>query len=248
MAEVNPAAPEFDLLPKDLPITFMPLETVWPDGKADTTRRATVGSVASGYTRFQRGDVILPKITPTFEAGRVFVANIETPVGAATTEVHGLRARPGVDSRFLSYACRSQLFLQEGHKSLQGVGNLRRVSPDFVSSFPVVEFSSDEQCAIADYLDRETALIDTLIVKQEQLIATLREHHSATITRVITKGLDPRANIAETGDPSIGAAPSHWRLCRLKHVAASIIGLTYSPDDIVDSASEGMLVVRAGNI
>lgn len=37
------------------------------------------------------------------------------------------------------------------------------------------------QAAIADYLDRETAQIDTLIAKQEQLIATLRERRVATI-------------------------------------------------------------------
>lgn len=42
-----------------------------------------------------------------------------------------------------------------------------------------------EQRAIADYLDHETAQIDTLIVKQEQLIATLRERRTAMIDEVL---------------------------------------------------------------
>ena len=43
---------------------------------------------------------------------------------------------------------------------------------------------------IVDFLDRETAKIDALIGKQEQLIATLREDRTATITHAVTKGLD----------------------------------------------------------
>ena len=46
----------------------------------------------------------------------------------------------------------------------------------------------------SDFLDRETAKIDALIGKQEQLIATLREDRTATITHAVTKGLDPMSS------------------------------------------------------
>ena len=39
----------------------------------------------------------------------------------------------------------------------------------------------DEQRAIADYLDRETARIDTLIEEQQRLIEMLRERREATV-------------------------------------------------------------------
>lgn len=42
--------------------------------------------------------------------------------------------------------------------------------------------------------------------------------------------------------------PEHWRLLRMKNIGRALIGLTYSPDDIVDSKHEGTLVIRAGNI
>ena len=48
-----------------------------------------------------------------------------------------------------------------------------------------------EQDKIVAFLDAETAKIDALIGKQEQLIATLREDRTATITHAVTKGLDP---------------------------------------------------------
>ena len=47
-----------------------------------------------------------------------------------------------------------------------------------------------EQRTTAQFFDSETAKIDALIGKQEQLIATLREDRTATITHAVTKGLD----------------------------------------------------------
>lgn len=45
----------------------------------------------------------------------------------------------------------------------------------------------------------------------------------------------------------LGEIPSHWELSRLKNLGKAIIGLTYSPDNIVD-ANEGILVLRSSNI
>ncbi|MBS1905722.1 MAG: restriction endonuclease subunit S [Actinobacteria bacterium] len=50
---------------------------------------------------------------------------------------------------------------------------------------------SDEQTQIADYLDRETARIDTLIAKQEQLIARLRERRIAAVSETALAGFNP---------------------------------------------------------
>lgn len=67
-----------------------------------------------------------------------------------------------------------------------------------------------EQEIITGFLDRETAKIDALIAKQEQLIATLREDRTATITHAITKGIDPNAEMKDSGVEWIGSVPAHW--------------------------------------
>jgi len=67
-----------------------------------------------------------------------------------------------------------------------------------------------EQHAIVRFLDRQTAKIDALIAKQEQLIATLREDRTATITHAVTKGLDPNVEMQESGVEWLGMMPSHW--------------------------------------
>jgi len=48
-----------------------------------------------------------------------------------------------------------------------------------------------EQRVIAAFLDRETARIDALLEKKDQLLKLLQEKRTALITRAVTRGLDP---------------------------------------------------------
>jgi type I restriction enzyme S subunit len=67
-----------------------------------------------------------------------------------------------------------------------------------------------EQSAIASYLDRETAQIDTLIAKQEQLISTLRERRGALTVALATGGTDSGCKVIETGLSWLQHRPAHW--------------------------------------
>src|SRR5699024_925375 len=69
----------------------------------------------------------------------------------------------------------------EGATTLQGVGNLRRVPPEWLEAVPAPVTALNEQRAIADFLDRETAKIDLLIEKQIALIDRLRERRVAAV-------------------------------------------------------------------
>lgn len=80
---------------------------------------------------------------------------------------------------------------------------------------------NSEQQAIVTFLDLETAKIDALIARQEQLIATLREDRAATITHAVTKGLDPDIQVAQSGVEWLGEMPRHWVASRLKNVIKS---------------------------
>lgn len=70
----------------------------------------------------------------------------------------------------------------------------------------------EEQLAIADYLDRETAEIDAFIADQEELIALLNERRTATITQAVATGLDPDAPMKNS---PWGFVPSHWSAMKL---------------------------------
>ena len=83
-----------------------------------------------------------------------------------------------------------------------------------------------EQRAIAAYLDRETARIDALVAKKEQLIDLLQEQRAALITRAVTKGLDPHVSMKDSGVEWLGEIPAHWEVKPLKAVSGLQTGLT----------------------
>ena len=67
-----------------------------------------------------------------------------------------------------------------------------------------------QQRAIADYLDRETARLDALVAAKERVLGLLAEKRRALITRAVTRGLDGRAPLRDSGTPWLGEIPAYW--------------------------------------
>jgi type I restriction enzyme S subunit len=103
-----------------------------------------------------------------------------------------------------------------------------------------------EQAQIANFLDGETAKIDALIAKQEQLIATLREDRTATITHAVTKGLDPGVEKRNTGSDWLSELPCDWSITRLKWMASLITSGSRGWAQYY--ADNGDYFVRIGNL
>ena len=88
------------------------------------------------------------------------------------------------------------------------------------------------QRRIADYLDRETARIDSLIAEKERMLALLEEKRSALISRLVTRGLNPDTPLKPSGQEWLGDIPAHWEICQLKRTwASSDYGLSDSIRD-----------------
>ena len=77
----------------------------------------------------------------------------------------------------------------------------------------------NEQQKIANFLDHETAKIDTLIEKQQQLIKLLKEKRQAVISHAVTKGLNPNAPMRDSGVEWLGEVPEHWEVGKLGYFA-----------------------------
>jgi len=104
-----------------------------------------------------------------------------------------------------------------------------------------------EQQQISDYLDYKTSKVDTLIEKTQQKIGLLKEQRTSLINTTVTKGLNPDVDMKDSGVEWIGEIPSEWEVVKLKFVGKVIIGLSYSPDNVVDEG-EGTLVMRSTNV
>ena len=110
--------------------------------------------------------------------------------GLGVSKYHGIvspayfvcRPRKGVESRFLHYMLRSVPYLAE----LTRVSKFMPPSQfdilwDDLRLVPILLPPSEEQRAIADYLDAETARIDALIAKKRRLIELLDERRTSMI-------------------------------------------------------------------
>ena len=89
-----------------------------------------------------------------------------------------------------------------------------------------------EQQEIVDYLDHKTQQIDSFIEKTNEKIEILKEQRIAIINQVVTKGLDPDAEMKDSGVEWIGEIPVGWEVKKIKHVAKIITGNT--PSKIID--------------
>ena len=80
--------------------------------------------------------------------------------------------------------------------------------------FPVPELN--EQCRIADYLDRKCSQIDAIIARQQEVIEKLKAYKLSVITEAVTKGLNPDVPMKDSGVEWIGEVPEHWDILKLQ--------------------------------
>lgn len=84
---------------------------------------------------------------------------------------------------------------------------------------------------IVSFLDHETAKIDKLIAKQQQLIELLKEKRQAVISHAVTKGLNPDVPMKDSGVEWLGEVPAHWEVVCIKHLTAVKRGASPRPID-----------------
>ena len=101
--------------------------------------------------------------------------------------------------------------------------------------------SKNEQNAIANYLDHKTTQIDTLIAKKEQFISLLQEERTAVINQAVTKGLDPKVKMKDSGIEWLGEIPEHWEVAKFNLYVSIRHGHQFMNHDFTD---DGVKVVK----
>lgn len=128
-----------------------------------------------------------------------------------------MRCKKSYNPYFLLNYLRSDSF----RKSVQlswTFGTQQNIGMNTLENLTVCFPPFEEQQKIANFLDHETAKIDTLIAKQEKLIELLKEKRQAVISHAVTKGLNPDAPMKDSGVEWLGEVPEHWVVCCLKHI------------------------------
>ena len=140
------------------------------------------------YKVCRKGDVVFNKMK--IRSGAMGVAPED---GLVTYHYEVMRPRGGMDPRYIVHLMKSSWFTSELVARERGIsaggehGGIRTTEVPFtvLRMIDVLLPEIDEQRAVANYLDRETARIDTLIEEQQRLIEMLRERRAAAIEEAV---------------------------------------------------------------
>ena len=133
--------------------------------------------------------------------------------GAVSSTMAKIFPDKKLDKRFCFFLCKTIEPILREHTIGMGIPHVNaNILKNIVCPSPL----KNEQTAIATFLDHKTAKIDELIKKNETLVELLKEKRQAIISHAVTKGLDPNANMKNSGVEWIGEIPQGWEVKRLK--------------------------------
>ncbi len=185
IARINPTK-DSSLKESEENIVFLPMEKVKEDGSFEDDLTKPVKELWNGYTYFEKGDILIAKITPCFENGKgALLSNLKTNFGFGSTEFHVIRVN-SANPNFVFYVTRSHAFMKTGEALMTGAAGQKRVPTDFISEFTFAIPSNDEQQSIVQHIETECSRIDFKKARTEELIELLTEYRTALISEVVT--------------------------------------------------------------
>jgi type I restriction enzyme S subunit len=138
-----------------------------------------------------------------------------------------LQPKPSTDGRFLAWWCR-HAFAVGLFASVSTGANIFHVSAERVRALPMTHLPLQQQRAIAEFLDTETARIDALITKKRRMIDLLEERKAATMLAAAGGRLTHAGPFERSALAWLNERPTHWREALVRLVAKTGSGHTPS--------------------
>lgn len=154
-----------------------------------------------------------------------------SPLDGSVSLISIVMTPKSISPKFAHHLLRSYPFQEEFYRYGKGiVADLWSTNSSEMKNILMPDIPDDEEEAIANFLDHETAKIDTLIKKQQQLIKLLKEKRQAAISHVVTKGLNSNTPMRNSGVDWLGKVPEHWRDTEIRYIARQMGGGTPSKE------------------
>ena len=177
--------------------------------------------------RLKRGDLLLEKSGGGEKTLVGQVVLFDKDFDAVTSNfVAKMSPLEAFESRYLNYVFSRFYFENLNSCSIKQNTGIQNLDSAAYLSEKIGIPKKEEQQKIANFLDHETAKIDTLIAKQQELIKLLKEKRQAVISHAVTKGLNPNAPMRDSGVEWLGDVPQHWNLPKLKWISKTESGGT----------------------
>ncbi|ENV70700.1 restriction endonuclease subunit S [Acinetobacter towneri] len=193
----------------------------------------------------EKGDILLSRVG-TIGEGCIVDVDFEFSIFVSLTHLR-LIQKVCVNEFFIYLTESSYIKALHGAVTLVG-GGVGNLNVNDLREYKLPIPSVSEQIQIANFLDHETAKIDSLIEKQQKLIELLKEKRQAVISHAVTKGLNPDVPMKDSGVEWLGQVPEHWEIPRLKQLVRYGSSISYGIVQPGDALEEGVPFIQTTNI
>jgi len=204
-------------------VAFIPMEAI-PDNGVFTGYEIRDVDEVKSYVYCEPGDILLAKITPSFENGKQGIVPEDIPVkfALATTEVYPIKCN-SVDKLFLFYLLKYPPIRNKLVSLMRGTTGRRRVPREALEDTLLPYPSIREQRGISQIL----STIDEAIEGVDESVARLERLKRALMRELLTGRVRVREENGklvfhretEFQETEIGKIPREWKVVRFKEVA-----------------------------
>ena len=196
-------------------------------------RYLTTGNVGAGFYKEQGSGYISEKTFSELHClnvypGDLMISRLNEPIGRSciipdtesryVVAVDNVILRPNANynKKFIMYGMNADGYAEHANMIARGA-TMSRISRSQLGQFWLAFPNIEEQQAIADFLDKECAQIDSVAADLEKQIALLQQYKKSLITETVTKGLDKSVPMKDSGVEGFGEIPAHWDVEPIKY-------------------------------
>lgn len=179
---------------------------------ADSSKKDSSNTNKTAYKLVQPGDIAYNKMRAWQGAlGASSLRGIISPAYVV------MRPVVGANPLYFHNLYRTPMFAKEAERWSYGItSDMWSLRPEHFKLIGSVLPPPAEQAAIVRFLDHWNGRLEKAIRAKRRVIALLQEQKQAIIQRAVTRGLDPKAKLKDSGIAWLGEIPEHWNVRRFK--------------------------------
>lgn len=209
----------------------------------DADEESYVADTILNYTVVTPGTIMLNGLNLNFDfvSQRIGLVKETGVITSAYSAFKPISER--ITSEFATYLLKAY----DGCKAFHNMGGGVRKILNFseLKRHYVVYPDVNEQRRIVEFLDARCAEIETIISEIQAQIDVLEQYKRSVITETVTKGLNPDAEMKDSGIQWIGMMPSHWDCVRGKYILKYIQKPIREDDGVITCFRDGEVTLRS---
>lgn len=124
--------------------------------------------------------------------------------------------------------------------------NLRHsLTEEQLGAIPTIVPPLQEQKRIAQFLNKKCEELESLNSEVQAQIDVLEQYKRSVVIEAVTKGLNPDAEMKDSGTPWIGAMPKKWDIIRGKYILKYVQKPIQEDDGVITCFRDGEVTLRS---